>query len=119
MHFILLILVTNQYSWCGDCRDCDGHQSRAGGEGGNLHGLQVWPVLEAEGVAQLTPGHELVQKLAGSIAAVAVQVPGNLEGRDHAKMMVRCSNHNQHQGHHNACCAAPCWLTGSVINRKA
>ena len=104
MHFILLILVTNQYSWYGDCRDCDGHQSRAGGEGGNLHGLQVWPVLEAEGIAQLPPGHELIKELAGSIAAVAVQVPSNLEGRDHAKVVVCCSSHIQHQFHHKAQC---------------
>ena len=58
-------------------------------------------MLEAEGIAQLTPGHELIKELAGSIAAVAVQVPGNLEGRDHAKMVV-CCNTVQNRLTHNA-----------------
>lgn len=65
-------------------------ESRAGGGVRYLHRLQVWPVLEAEGIAQLAPGHELVEELAGAVAAVAVQVPGNLEGGDHAKVVVRC-----------------------------
>lgn len=49
-------------------------------------------MLEAESIAQLTPGHELIEELAGSVAAIAVQVPSNLEGRDHSKVVVCCSS---------------------------
>ena len=51
-------------------------------------------MLEAEGIAQLPPGHELIKELAGAVAAVAVQVPRNLEGGDHAKVVVRCGQPN-------------------------
>ncbi len=49
-------------------------------------------MLEAEGIAQLPPGHELVKKLPAAIAAVAHQVSRNLERRDHAKVVVCCSH---------------------------
>ena len=57
----------------------------------DLQGLQIRPVLKAEGIAELPPGHELIKELAGAIAAVTEAVPRNLEGRDHPIMMVRCT----------------------------
>lgn len=56
-----------------------------------LQGVEVGPVLEAEGVAELPPGHELIKELAGPVAAIAVQVPRHFERRDHAKVVVRYS----------------------------
>lgn len=56
----------------------------------NLDGLQVWPALEAESIAQLPPCHELVKKLLGTVAAVTEAVSRHLERRDHSEMMVCC-----------------------------
>lgn len=56
----------------------------------DLYGVELGPVLEAEGIAELTPRHELVEKLFGPIAAVLEQVPRHLEGRDHPEVVVCC-----------------------------
>ena len=71
-------------------------------------------MLVAEGVAQLAPGHELIKKLAGSVAAVAVQVPRNLEGRNHAEMVVCCSQTRTRCYH-----TAQFWLQHFVKNNGA
>ena len=54
----------------------------------DLQGFQVRPALEAEGIAELPPGHELIKELAGAVTAVAEAVPCYLEGRDHPIVVI-------------------------------
>lgn len=49
-------------------------------EHADLHRFEMGPVLEAEGVAELTPGHELIKELPAAVAAVPDQVSSHLEG---------------------------------------
>lgn len=80
----------------------------------DLQGLQIRPVLEAEGIAKLPPGHELIKELAGAIAAVAEAVPRNLEGRDHPIMMVRCTQQSW-----VVVCSAHVFRSGTVHKPKS
>ena len=47
-------------------------------------------MLKTEGVAQLSPCHELIKEFACPIAAVAIQVPRHFERGNHAKMVICC-----------------------------
>ena len=51
--------------------------------------FQLGPHAEAEGVRDLPPGEELVEVLRGAVAAAQQRVPGDLEGADHAEVVVR------------------------------
>ena len=68
----------------------------------HLHRLKVRPVVEAKGIAELPPGHELIKELARAIAAVAVQVPCHLKRGDHTEVVIRCSPECTR-------CYAPAW----------